>query len=500
MVRLSSPVFLALASVCGSSLALNPIIIKGTKFFDSVTRDQFFIKGVAYQPRTLSSIDPLATPEDCRRDFALMKDLGLNTVRVYQVNTSLNHDGCMNILEEYGMYLLLDLASTSHSVIRTSPEYNTNIWNGVRATVDAFQGYTNTLAFFAGNEVTNDKNTTDASPYVKALVRDIKTYIASNSQRRIPVGYANNDDPDIRLQVQAYLNCGPEAERIDFFGINLYEWCGEGATYKTSGYVERTNDISSYSVPVFLSEFGCNLVSPRTFPEVKSIFGPDMTGSWSGGVVYEWSQEENNYGLVHINQDNTVEILADYNNLKAVLASVHPIGVTMDAFTEQRPASACPAITPAWQASTILPPTPSSSACECMMSSLGCAASDQASNSASLGDLLNTVCGMTSCEDIGSNGKTGVYGKYSFCSPAQKLSYIYNSYYMTVGQNSADSCNFQGNAALAVAATSSDQGCAATTGIGASTRATYFTGSATGLSHEGSMFGLLVLVAVLVVV
>lgn len=87
MVRLSSPVFLALASVCGSSLALNPIIIKGTKFFDSVTRDQFFIKGVAYQPRTFSSVDPLATPEDCRRDFALMKDLGLNTVRVYQVRS-----------------------------------------------------------------------------------------------------------------------------------------------------------------------------------------------------------------------------------------------------------------------------------------------------------------------------------------------------------------------------------------------------------------------------
>jgi len=87
MVRLSSPVIISLATVCGSSFALNPITIKGTKFFDSVTKDQFFIKGVAYQPRTISTIDPLATPEDCRRDFALMKDLGLNTVRVYQVRS-----------------------------------------------------------------------------------------------------------------------------------------------------------------------------------------------------------------------------------------------------------------------------------------------------------------------------------------------------------------------------------------------------------------------------
>ncbi|KAF9079456.1 Glycolipid anchored surface protein 4 precursor, partial [Mortierella sp. AD031] len=66
--------------------ASNIITTKGTKFFDSVTKDQFFINGVAYQPRTLTgaSTDPLAKPNDCRRDFALMKDLGLNTIRVYQ--------------------------------------------------------------------------------------------------------------------------------------------------------------------------------------------------------------------------------------------------------------------------------------------------------------------------------------------------------------------------------------------------------------------------------
>jgi hypothetical protein len=29
----------------GSAYALNPITIKGSKFFDSVTKEQFFIKG-----------------------------------------------------------------------------------------------------------------------------------------------------------------------------------------------------------------------------------------------------------------------------------------------------------------------------------------------------------------------------------------------------------------------------------------------------------------------
>jgi hypothetical protein len=77
---------LSLAAL-GPVWALNPVSIKGTKFFDSVTQDQLFIKGVAYQPRTLAAgfSDPLSKPADCKRDFPLIKDLGLNTVRVYQV-------------------------------------------------------------------------------------------------------------------------------------------------------------------------------------------------------------------------------------------------------------------------------------------------------------------------------------------------------------------------------------------------------------------------------
>ncbi|KAG0098497.1 40S ribosomal protein S27 [Podila epicladia] len=54
-----------------------------------MTKDRFSIKGVVYQLRILSSADPLATLEDCRRDFALMKELDLNTVRVYQLAVDL---------------------------------------------------------------------------------------------------------------------------------------------------------------------------------------------------------------------------------------------------------------------------------------------------------------------------------------------------------------------------------------------------------------------------
>ncbi|KAF9160378.1 1,3-beta-glucanosyltransferase gas1 [Actinomortierella ambigua] len=442
--------------------ALNPITIKGTKFFDSVTKDQFFIKGVAYQPRTLHSevIDPLAKPADCKRDFELMKALGLNTIRVYQVDNRQNHDECMKLMEAAGIYLLLDVVAPKYSIVRTNPEYDLNTWSNVKGTLDAFKGYSNVLGFFVGNEVTNDNKTTVASAYVKALLRDTKNYLASASSRKIPVGYANNDDPDIRLQIQAYFNCGPDNERIDFFGINLYEWCGTSVTYQTSGYADRSKEIEGYSIPVFLSEFGCNAIMPRTFPEVKSILGPDMTDLWSGGIVYEWSQEDNNYGLVKINPDNSVSTLPDYANLKSVLAPLKPVGVKMDAYSATNKASTCPALTPMWEPNAKLPPMPSAGACDCMMSSLSCVASDQAVvTTESLGTLLNTICGMTSCDDISSNGKAGVYGRYSSCLPSQKLSYMYNKYYAIAGKKEPTFCSFNGMAKLSTASKPTDEGC-----------------------------------------
>jgi hypothetical protein len=47
------------SSGSGSSSPLNPIIIKGNAFFDSVTGDRFYIRGVDYQvcpPKCLVSI------------------------------------------------------------------------------------------------------------------------------------------------------------------------------------------------------------------------------------------------------------------------------------------------------------------------------------------------------------------------------------------------------------------------------------------------------------
>lgn len=168
-----------------------------------------------------------------------------------------------------------------------------------------------------------------------------------------------------------------------------------------------------------------------------------MTEVWSGGIAYEWTEEENNYGLVKI--DNTgIKTLPDYHNLMDYLPNVAPNTVHMDSYDSQRPYSQCPAISEKWKAPTDLPPSPSKGACECVVGSLGCVASDQANNGTYIGEQIGSLCGMMSCDSISNNVTAARYGEYSFCTGLQKLSILYGAY----SESDTLKCDFQGYAKL----------------------------------------------------
>jgi hypothetical protein len=168
-----------------------------------------------------------------------------------------------------------------------------------------FAQYDNTLLYMAANEVINSDNTTFAAPYVKAVIRDLKAYIKARGYRPIPVGYSAADVESNRFQMASYLNCGPDAVRADFHSWNDYSWC-DPSSFQTSGWDKKVEKMTGYSIPLFLSEYGCN-TNTRQFEEVKSLYSTDMTGVFSGGLVYEYSQEGNNYGLVDLSGGSVSE-------------------------------------------------------------------------------------------------------------------------------------------------------------------------------------------------
>ncbi|ORY84772.1 Glucanosyltransferase-domain-containing protein [Protomyces lactucae-debilis] len=344
---------LSLLTLVASVAALNPIVVRDNVFYDAATNQRFFMKGVDYQPGGASAVeagkDPLSDISICLRDVAVFQKLGLNTVRVYSVDNALNHDACMSLYDAAGIYLILDVNSPLEGqyLNRDTPyiTYNSIYAEHVFKTITVFGGYRNTLGFFSGNELINsDVSALASPPYVKAITRDMKAYIRAHLTRPIPVGYSAADDIKYRQEIATYMSCGTDSDGVnDFYAINSYQWCGQ-QTIQSSGYDQLIAGFSNFTLPLFFSEYGCNEVRPRSFGEVGAIYGSQMTPKFSGGLVYEYTQEANNYGLVNVSSDGAVAYRADYVAFSSQLAQATglptSIPATQGAYPTCPPASA----------------------------------------------------------------------------------------------------------------------------------------------------------------
>ncbi|KAK3936637.1 beta-1,3-glucanosyltransferase [Diplogelasinospora grovesii] len=476
-----------------ASAALPPIVMKGTKFFYE-NGTQFFIKGVAYQQDSAAGgastgsttfTDPLANAANCKRDVPLLAALGTNTIRTYAINPTADHSACMAALDAAGIYVISDLSEPSLSINRDTPQWNTELYERYTAVVKEMSQYSNVIGFFAGNEVTNNKTNTPASAYVKAAVRDTKAYIKNNVNRWMGVGYAANDDANIREEISHYFNCGNQSQAIDYWGYNIYEWCGE-SSFTGSGYSAQVDFFKNYSVPVFFAEYGCNIpngAAGRIWQETTALYSDEMTGVISGGIVYMYFEEANDYGLVSIS-GSSASTMKDYDTLKTRMASVNPSSTSMAAYTPTNSPAACPALGSDWAANgDTLPPTPDDNLCNCMFNSLSCVPA-ASTNVTAYGDIFGYICGASpsACAGINGNTTTGVYGAYSMCNSTQQLGYVLDAYYKSQGSAST-ACDFNGQAVVAKPA-AAQSSCSASLASASSVNAVAAT--ATSASGTGS--------------
>jgi hypothetical protein len=447
--------------------------MQGQKFFQKNSGEQFFMKGVAYQQEVNSNstststdksdiTDPLADANACKRDIVYLKKLQTNTIRVYAIDPTKDHSDCMGQFADAGIYVVADLSEPGTSINRDDPGWTVELYNRYTSVVDEMMKYDNTLGFFAGNEVSNQGNNTVASAFVKAAVRDTKAYIKQKNYREIGVGYATNDDAEIRENMANYFDCGDASSSIDFWGYNIYSWCGD-SSFKQSGYDVQTKNFEKYNVPVFFAEYGCNTPRPRKFTEVGALYGDDMTSVWSGGIVYMYFEEENKFGLASIS-NGKVETNDDFDNLSKQIAKATPSGVKMaDYKPSNTAAAACPSVSAgSWEAeSSPLPPTANANLCSCMMQTLNCVVADDTKEE-DFGDVFGFICGLKGgeyCEGINKNATSGPYGVYGMCSSKEQLSFAANAY---ANKAKGAKCDFDGKAtAQKAVATPSASGCAA---------------------------------------
>ncbi|KAK2000238.1 glycolipid anchored surface protein [Colletotrichum falcatum] len=355
---------LASALLLGTAAALAPIEIVGNKFFDENGK-QWFIKGIAYQ---LRPDDPLVDTEQCARDASLMKTLGTNAIRIYHVDSSANHDGCMAAFDKAGIYTLIDLDTFDSYILPNNPYWNETQFNAYAKVMDNFAKYDNVLGFFIGNEIIALNNQSQAAPFMKAATRDMKAYRDQQGYRKIPVGYSAADIAELRPMLQDYLTCGGKPEdNIDFFGLNSYEWC-DPSTYNTSGYTNLQAMAERFPVPIFFTETGCVTgQGPRTWDDQDAIFSQPMVDDWSGAMIYEWIYEENRYGIVSYGPEVSKTITTgdvydgftrkgtpiprspEFQNLQSKWATVTPTGVMKSDYNPTSVSTRdCPKATGGW--------------------------------------------------------------------------------------------------------------------------------------------------------
>ncbi|KAF2752189.1 carbohydrate-binding module family 43 protein [Sporormia fimetaria CBS 119925] len=438
-----------------------PIEVFGQHFFYTNNGSQFYIKGVAYQenyqpngqvdPNTKYT-DPLADADKCRRDIRFLKEIYTNTIRVYAIDPTANHDDCMEQLAAAGIYVIADLGEPGTSIESNNPTWDVELYQRYTGVVDSLSKYKNVIGFFAGNENVASGNQTAAAAFVKAAVRDMKGYIASQGYRNtLGVGYATADVP-ARDDLAHYFACEPgnsgNSTAIDFWGYNVYSWCGD-SSYQESSYGERVEFFRNYPVPVFFAEYGCIEGLPggptsRPFTEVEVLYG-NMTDVFSGGIVYEYFMSQNEYGLVQLD-GNEVDPYPDFTSLKNQLESVSPTTTMKSKYTPSNSHPVCPSATGTWEAqASPLPPPPNPQMCACLAQNSECVITSD--DEESYAGMFDFICDASKafCEGIAHDASAGTYGALSGCNPKEQLAWVANKYYQG-NRRQASACDFNGAA------------------------------------------------------
>ncbi|MEN9674374.1 MAG: hypothetical protein RIS76_270 [Verrucomicrobiota bacterium] len=151
------------------------------KFFRLGDR-KFHPKGVTYGPFAPNADgEALASPEETRRDFALIQELGANLLRVYHVPPR----WFLDLAQQHGLKLLVDVPWNKHLCFLDSPHLSEEARTSVRMAAERCAGHPAVFAISVVNEIPADIVRWSGAEAVAAFIDDLISEVKSVDPGRL---------------------------------------------------------------------------------------------------------------------------------------------------------------------------------------------------------------------------------------------------------------------------------------------------------------------------
>jgi GT2 family glycosyltransferase len=124
----------------------------GGKFF-KLGQTKFHVKGIAYGPFAPNAAgEPFASPEQTASDFAQIRSLGSNVIRIYHVPGK----WFLDLAAEHKLKVFIDVPWNKHLCFLDSPQARNEARSAVRRAVSACARHPAVFAFSVANEIPPD--------------------------------------------------------------------------------------------------------------------------------------------------------------------------------------------------------------------------------------------------------------------------------------------------------------------------------------------------------
>ncbi|HYL49853.1 MAG TPA: glycoside hydrolase family 2 TIM barrel-domain containing protein, partial [Stellaceae bacterium] len=249
-----------------------PIRVSGKFFFQGEAK--LFVKGVTYGPFAPGADGTQFPPREIvKRDFALMAELGANTLRVFTAPP-------VWLLDEAhaaGLKVLAGIPWSQHVTFLDDTAIESEVVRSVGAAIQAIKGHPAIFAYLIGNEIPPDMVRWHGPDRVRAFLKQL-------------VATAKAIDPD---RLVSYANF-PSTEYLtidfgDFVCFNVY--LHQEAAFRR--YLSRLHNLA-IDRPLVLTEFGIDSMREGVDGQARTLTWQVRTAfemGCAGAFVFAWTDE-----------------------------------------------------------------------------------------------------------------------------------------------------------------------------------------------------------------